>query len=284
MLITMHHRLLSPGYKTKIEIYKCIHRVLLNVTYTFGWTHRTFFSLGARASPLSTWASLMQNMSFSIWLSWFLFGTWILSIKEFFFYKQHLKFFKPYISFANGWNECSGSNTLRPSTSPPFYNTIFTTSHKSSWTTSRRWFRSPRNSPHLTRILKSRYCSACSDIPNFNTFVCWSIFWFFFLLVVIKKKYGWELIFIYPDKPRRPSGDISTLNTQDVWPEKDATIPPGADRTSCKMSRLSSEALSSNYSFFLVEYKWINNNKTYIWVWRPWNRTYRHGMRGKSDG
>ena len=51
----------------------------------------------------------------------------------------------------------------------------------------------------------------------------------------------------YPDSPSLPSGEMSVLRTQDVWPEKEATAPPGAVRTSCRTRRLSSDALRRSW-------------------------------------
>ena len=170
----------------------------------------------------------------------------------------------------------------RTSASPPFYHPIFATSHKSSRTTNSWRFRSPRDSPYFIRILDSRNCGPCSNIPNFNAFVCWPVFYW---LVINSRKWSYHLV--YPDKPSRPSGDTATLKTQDVWPEKDATVPPGVDRTSCNTSLLSSEALNSNWLInlgnilFVAEKK--GNIKTYIRVRRPCDWTHRHGMRGKCD-
>ena len=55
----------------------------------------------------------------------------------------------------------------------------------------------------------------------------------------------------HPETARRPSGEMSALKTQDEWPVSVATAPePGfpdvVERTSCKMSRLSSDAVRSN--------------------------------------
>ena len=143
----------------------------------------------------------------------------------------------------------------RTSTSPPFYHSIFTTSHKSSRTTNSWRFGSPRDSPYFIRILDSRHCGACSNIPNFDAFVCWPVFY----RVNNSKKWSYQLI--YPDKPRRPSGDMAALKTQDVWPEKDATVPPGVDRTSCNTSLLSSEALNSNWLINLGKYSFVAEKK-----------------------
>ena len=51
----------------------------------------------------------------------------------------------------------------------------------------------------------------------------------------------------YPERASRPSGDISVLRTQEEWPDREATAPepglPEAEvRTSCRISRLSSDA------------------------------------------
>jgi len=47
----------------------------------------------------------------------------------------------------------------------------------------------------------------------------------------------------YPESASFPSGEMSTLRAHDVWPINEVTVPPGASRTSCKTSLLSSEAL-----------------------------------------
>jgi hypothetical protein len=54
---------------------------------------------------------------------------------------------------------------------------------------------------------------------------------------------------IYPESPRRPSGEMSALRTQEECPEKEATALPGAERTSWSTRRLSSEALNNNLKF-----------------------------------
>ena len=62
-----------------------------------------------------------------------------------------------------------------------------------------------------------------------------------------KKKYDNTRRNMYPESPKRPSGEMSALRTQEVCPEKEATVLPGAERTSCSTRRLSSEALNNNF-------------------------------------
>ena len=61
-----------------------------------------------------------------------------------------------------------------------------------------------------------------------------------------QEKTRWYMGDFYPESPRRPSGEMSALRTQEECPEKEATALPGAERTSCSTRRLSSEALNNS--------------------------------------
>jgi len=146
----------------------------------------------------------------------------------------------------NKHNRCA-DNSLCPScASPPSKDTILAATYESSSASHCNRFGPPRDGPHLSCVLDRRYGSARGDIPNFDGLIggparsC----------NLRQKQNGrvehdnvLELCVTYPDRASRPSGDTSTLRTQEEWPMNDAIMPPGATRTSCKTRRLSSDAL-----------------------------------------
>ena len=88
----------------------------------------------------------------------------------------------------------------------------------------------------------------------------------------------------HPETARRPSGEMSALRTQDVCPVSVATAPdPGfpeaVERTSCKMSRLSSDAVSSNCEIYqLNQHRTRESNKADLSITGPRKRADSHGM------